>query len=165
MSIGRAKGIQLVVFRIAKEYFGVSIGSIREIVRLPEITEVPDAPEFLEGMINLRGRIVPVIDLKKRLRLRGDERTKATRVLITDGAESMSGLIVDSVDEVIRVDEDEIEEPPEIMTAIGIEFITGVAKVEDRLIILLDLKRVMSPEDMKNMSDAAREVDDPVNAV
>ncbi len=154
MAGGIAKGIQLVVFRIGKEFFGVGIDAIREIVRIPEITEVPDAPGFLEGMINLRGKIVPVVDLKKRLKLRGEDRTKSTRVLITDNTESMSGLIVDSVDEVIRIEPEAVEEPPEMMTAIGIEYITGVAKVDERLIILLDIKKILSAEEMKNIGQA-----------
>lgn len=151
------KGNQLVVFRIGKEYFGVGVEAVREIVRVPEVTEVPDAPVFLEGVINLRGRVVPVIDLRKRLRLNGSERTDATRVLITEDAESTVGLIVDSVAEVLKIQDDDIEEPPEMISAIGVEYITGVAKVDERLIILLDIKKVLSVEDMKSMSKAAED--------
>lgn len=150
-----SKGIQLVVFKIGKEYFGVGIDVIREIVRLPEVTDVPDAPEFLEGMINLRGKIVPVIDLKKRLKLQGEERGTATRVLITDETDTLAGLIVDSVDEVIRIEPEAVEEPPEMMTAIGIEYITGVAKVDERLIILLDITKILSAEEISKMANAA----------
>jgi len=148
------KGIQLVAFRIGKELFGVGIESIREIVRFPEITEVPDAPVFLEGVINLRGKIVPVVDLRKRLRLHGEEKTKATRVLITENGRNMIGLHVDSVSEVLKIQPDAIEEPPEMVSAIGVEYITGVAKVADRLIILLDLKKILSVEDMKKVANS-----------
>jgi purine-binding chemotaxis protein CheW len=155
MAKGLAKGIQLVVFKIGKEYFGVGIDVIREIVRLPEVTDVPDAPDFLEGMINLRGKIVPVIDLKKRLKLQGGERGKATRVLITDETDTLAGLIVDSVDEVVRIEPEAVEEPPEMMTAIGVEYITGVAKVDERLIILLDITKILSAEEISRMANAA----------
>jgi purine-binding chemotaxis protein CheW len=152
-----SKGKQLVVFRIGKEYFGVGIDTIREIVRLPEVTDVPDAPDFLEGMINLRGKIVPVIDLKKRLRIQGEGRTKSTRVLITDDTHTLSGLIVDSVDEVIRMDDDSVEEPPEMMTMIGVEYITGVAKVDERIIILLDIRKIIDPEEISKLTKAVQE--------
>lgn len=149
------KGTQLVVFRIGKEFFGVGVETVREIVRVPEVTEVPDAPGFLEGVINLRGKIVPVIDLRKRLRLDGSEKTRSTRVLITEDSESTVGLIVDSVAEVLKIQDDVIEEPPEMISAIGVEYITGVAKVDDRLIILLNLKKVLSIQDMISLRKAA----------
>jgi len=150
-----AKHMQLVVFNVAKEHYGVSIGSVQEIVRVPDVTEVPDAPIFLEGVINLRGRIVPVVDLRKRLRLQGIEKTKSTRVLITESGGNLVGLLVDSVSEVLRIQPESIEAPPEMISAIGVEYITGVAKVEDRLIILLDLKKILSVEDMRKISDRA----------
>lgn len=148
------KGLQLVAFRIGNELFGVGIDSIREIVRFPEVTEVPDAPVFLEGVINLRGRIVPVIDLRKRLRLSAGEKTKSSRVLITESGSSMIGLHVDSVSEVLKIQPDAVEEPPEMVTAIGIEYITGMAKVDNRLIILLDLKKILSVKDMASVGDS-----------
>lgn len=159
-----SKGKQLVVFRIGRELFGVEIDAIREIVRIPEITEVPDAPEFLEGMINLRGKIVPVVDLKKRLKLSGDARTKESRVLITDNTVSISGLIVDSVDEVIRIEGDAVEEPPDMITAIGIEYITGVAKVEEKLIILLDIRKILSDEEMRKVRIAVEDSQEAATA-
>ena len=95
------------------------------------MTEVPDAPGFLEGVINLRGRIVPVVDLRKRLRMYGKEKTKSTRVLVTENEGSKQGLVgllVDSVSEVLKIQPDAIDEPPEMVSAIGVEYITGVAK-------------------------------------
>lgn len=153
-----AKSLQLVVFGVGKELYGVGIDAVQEIVRVPDVTEVPDAPHFLEGVINLRGRIVPVIDLRKRLRLKGTERTKSTRVLVTDhesskGGGNTIGLLVDSVSEVLKIQPDAIEEPPEMVSAIGVEYITGVAKVEERLIILLDLKKILSVEEMKRVGN------------
>jgi purine-binding chemotaxis protein CheW len=149
-----AKKLQLVVFSIGKELYGVGIGAVQEIVRVPEVTEMPDAPVFLEGVINLRGRVVPVIDLRKRLRLPGVTRTKSTRVLVAENGGGMVGLLVDSVSEVLKIQPDAIEEPPEMISAIGVEYITGVAKVEERLIILLDIKKILSVEDMKKIGSS-----------
>ena len=146
-----AKNMQLVVFHIGKELYGVGIEAVHEIVKVPDITEVPDAPGFLEGVINLRGKIVPVVDLRKRMRLPAGERTKTSRVLITEDEGRLVGLLVDAVSEVLKMSPDAVEAPPEMISAIGVEYITGVAKVEARLIILLDLKRVLSVEDMKKL--------------
>jgi purine-binding chemotaxis protein CheW len=153
------RGDQKVVFGIGKELFGVGIDIIREILKVPDMTEVPDSPDFLEGVINLRGKIVPVIDLRKRLRLNGADRTRSTRVLIAEESDRTVGLIVDSVTEVIRIQPDDVEKPPEMITAIGIEYITGVAKVDEKLIILLDLKRVLSSEEMKRVRAGEMEVE------
>lgn len=146
-----AKNVQTVVFSIGREFYGIGIDSVQEIVRVPDITAVPDAPGFLEGVINLRGKIVPVIDLRKRFKLHGVDRTKSTRVLITENGEQMVGLLVDSVWEVLKMQQDTVEEPPAMVSDIGVEYITGVAKVEERLIILLDLKRILNIEDMKRL--------------
>lgn len=156
-----AKGNQFVVFGVGKELYGVSIESVYEIVRVPEVTEIPDAPEFLEGVINLRGKIVPVIDLRKRLRLEGIGKTKATRVLIAEHGNNIAGLLVDSVSEVLKIQPDAVEQPPEMISAIGVEYITGVAKVDERLIILLDTKKILSVEDMKRISDTVEKTMEP----
>lgn len=152
-----AKNLQFVVFSIGKELYGVGIDAVQEIVRVPEITEMPDAPAFLEGVINLRGRIVPVIDLRKRFRLQGKEKTKSTRVLIADNSGSLVGLLVDTVSEVIKIQPDAIEEPPQMVSDVGVEYITGVAKVNSRLIIILDLRNVLSIEDIKQITNSPGE--------
>lgn len=153
-----AKNLQLVVFSIGKEQYGVGINAVHEIVKVPDITEVPDAPAFLKGVINLRGKIVPVVDLRKRMNLDGKEKTKSTRVLITENDGRLVGLLVDAVSEVLKVNPDAVEAPPEMISAIGIEYITGVAKVEDRLIILLELKKVLSVEYVKAVGSSIEKV-------
>jgi purine-binding chemotaxis protein CheW len=126
-----AKYLQLVVFGVGKELYVVGIEAVHEIVRVPDVTQVPDAPEFFEGVINLRGRIIPVIDLRKRLRLAQVERTKSARVLITEHGGRIVGLVVDSVAEVLKLMPEAIEEPPQMISSIGVEYITGVAKVKE----------------------------------
>ena len=127
---------------------------------VPEITRVPDTPDFIEGIINLRGKIVSVVDLRKRLRFDGAERNKKNRILVTELDGKVAGLIVDEVSEVFKLDPTRIEPPPEMVTAAGVEYITGVAKVEESLIILLDLTRVLNVEEMKNI---AHNVDHTIN--
>jgi purine-binding chemotaxis protein CheW len=155
------KNVQIVVFRIGRESFGVPIDAVQEIVRVPEVTAVPDAPGFLEGVINLRGRIVPVVDLRKRLNLARAEKTRSSRVLITENIGATVGLLVDAVSEVLKLQPGAVEAPPEMISAIGIEYITGVAKIEERLIIFLDLKRVLSVEDMKKMGNTVEQAAAP----
>jgi len=150
-----AKNLQLVVFNIGKELYGVGIDAVHEIVKVPDITEVPDAPAFLQGVINLRGKIVPVVDLRKRMNLDGKERTKASRVLITENDGRLVGLLVDAVSEVLKVPPESVEAPPEMISSIGIEYITGVAKMGGGLIILLNLKKVFSVEDMMKLGEVA----------
>lgn len=150
-----AKHMQLVVFTVGKELYGVSIEAVHEIVRVPDITEMPEAQASLEGVINLRGRIVPVIDLRKRLTLPRGQRTRSTRILIMEHKSGMTGLLVDSVLEVLRVEPDAVEAPPEIISALGIEYITGVIKSGPRLIILIKLEKVMSVEDMRKIHQDA----------
>ena len=146
-----AKNMQFVVFNIGKEFYGVPIEAVSEIVRVPDVTAVPDAPDFFEGVINLRGRIVPVVDLRARLRLPREERTRSSRVLITENGGRVIGLMVDAVSEVRKLPVEAVEPPPEMIAAVGIEYITGVAKVGERLIIFLDMKRILSVEDMKKV--------------
>ncbi len=146
-----AKNIQIVVFGIGKESYGVPIDAVQEIVRVPDVTTVPDAPSFFEGVINLRGRIVPIVDLRVRLRLPRAERTRSTRILITENEGRVIGLLVDVVSEVRKLPTEAVEAPPEMISAVGIEYITSVAKAGERLIIFLDLKKVLSVEDMRKI--------------
>ncbi|MHB8836694.1 MAG: chemotaxis protein CheW [Candidatus Methylomirabilia bacterium] len=151
-----AKGMQIVVFSMGRELFGVSIEGVREIVRVPEITAIPDAPPFLEGMINLRGRILPVIDLRRRLKLSEGLRDKHTRVLIIEDAGKLVGLLVDSVSEVLRIPEGALEPPPEMISSIGVEYLSAIAKSGGRLISLLDFHKVLGLEDLKRATAASR---------
>ncbi|MEK6680813.1 MAG: chemotaxis protein CheW [Nitrospirota bacterium] len=139
-----SKSLQTVGFKIGKELFGVDISNVKEIVRVPEIVKVPDTPDFIEGVINLRGRIVSVIDLKKRFRLGRVDRTKASRILVAEMDGRVVGLLVDAASEVLRLPADSIEPPPDMVSGIGIDYITGVGKIGERIIILLDIKKVLN---------------------
>ena len=138
---------QLVVFDLGSEHFGVDIGAVDGIIKMQEITKVPKAPRFVEGVTNLRGSVLPVIDLRRRLNLDMVENTNETRIVVINMEHAKIGMIVDAVSEVLTVQEDVIEPPPPMVSTIETSFITGIAKVDSRLVILLDLAKVLSMEE------------------
>jgi purine-binding chemotaxis protein CheW len=138
------KNIQAVVFGIGKEAYGVPIEAVQEIVRVPEITALPEAPEYFQGVINLRGRIVPVMDLRSRLGLARQDLSRSSRVLVIQNSGKVAGLLVDAVHEVRKLPADAVEAPPEMVSAVGIEYITGVAKAGARLIVFLDIEKIVT---------------------
>jgi len=135
--------MQLVVFRLANEFFGIDIASVESIVKMQDITRLPQMPDFLEGIINLRGKILPIVDLRKRLNLPAMEKTLESRIVVTSFFANTIGLIVDNVEEVIDIDDNLIEPPPSITSSVNTEFIRGIAKTGQMLIILLDLEKVL----------------------
>ena len=143
--------IQLVSFKLGKEEFGVDILKVQEINRMLEITEMPNSPDFVEGIVNLRGRIIPVIDLKKRLQLPTKEHDNSTRIIVVELGGKTVGFIVDEVSEVLRIESNITEPPPEMVAGIESDFITAVAKLEDKLLILLDLNKVLSQEEEQKL--------------
>src|SRR3990170_2202855 len=147
-----SKVLQMVGFKVDREFFGVPIEKVKEIVRVPEITHVPDTPEFVEGVINLRGKIVPVVDMRKRLGAKSTGHSRTSRVLILDMEKGVVGLIVDSASEILKISDEAIEPPPELVSSIGGDYITGVGKLNDKLIVMLDLKRLMSADEMKRLN-------------
>jgi len=138
--------LQLVSFKIGNEEFGVDIMNVQEINRMTQITKVPNSPEFVEGVINLRGRIIPVIDLRARIGVEKKEADKNTRIVVVEIQEKIIGFIVDAVKEVLRIPSDITEAPPELVNGIDSEFIKAVGKLDDRLLILLDLEKIISRE-------------------
>ena len=135
--------LQLVIFDLAAETYGVDIGSVREIIRMQEITKVPRTPDFVEGVINLRGKVIPVIDLRKRFGFKQAEATKDTRIVVVDIGGTDIGVVVDAVTEVLRLASDAVEPPTGVITTTDSDYLLGIAKLETRLIILLDLQRAL----------------------
>lgn len=133
---------QVVVFTLANESFGVDVGRVQEIRRVPEITHVPRAPEFVEGVMNLRGAVIPVVDLRQRFGFPPAEQTRASRVVVLELGGQTTGVIVDAVTEVLRIPADAIEPPNAVVTTDDEAFVRGIARLEDRLIMLLDLDRI-----------------------
>jgi len=152
------KDYQVVGFRIGNETYGVRIGSVREIVRVPEITIVPNAPEAIEGVINLRGKIIPVMDLRKRFGNVGIQPDKKNRILVVELESRLLGLIVSSASEVLKIPPSEIEPPGTVFAEGESSYVTGVGKLKGRLIILLDIARLLRQPEFKKFEEAAEPV-------
>jgi purine-binding chemotaxis protein CheW len=152
------KDLQLVGFRIGNETYGVRIASVREIVRVPEITAVPNAPEMIEGVINLRGRIIPVMDLRKRFSNSSDTSDKKNRILVVELDNKLLGLIVSSASEVLKIPPSEIEAPGTLFTEGDSSYVTGVGKLKGRLIILVDIAKLLRRPEYKKFEEAAEPV-------
>ena len=144
--------IQLVSFNIGSEEFGVDILKVKEINRMVEITKVPQAPHYVEGVINLRGKVIPIVDFRKRFNLEVREYDKNTRIVVVEIGGNIMGMVVDSVSEVLRIPSSTIEPPPEIVSGINSDNIKGVAKLDDRLLIFLDLSKVIDVEEMAGVT-------------
>lgn len=144
--------LQLVTFSIGDEEFGVDILKVQEIIRTMEITKVPRAPAFVEGVINLRGKVIPIIDLRKRFGLQTRGHDKNTRIIVIEINNMIVGFVVDSVSEVLRIPASTVEPPPPMVAGLESEYISGVGKLEDRLLILLDLNRLLSREERSVLS-------------
>jgi len=143
--------VQVVSFRLGGEEYGVDIAQVQEIIRLVEITHVPRAPHFMEGVINLRGQLIPIIDLRTRFGMQRITATKGTRIVVTEIGTKRVGIVVDSVSEVINIPLENIEDAPEMISGVGTEYIQGVGKIGERLIIMLDLTMVITTEEKKEL--------------
>jgi purine-binding chemotaxis protein CheW len=146
-----AELMQLVTFSIGDEEFGVDILKVQEIIRMMEITKVPRAPEFVEGVINLRGKVIPIIDLRRRFGLSTRGHDKHTRIIVIEINNMIVGFVVDSVSEVLRIPFSTVEPPPPVVSGMESEYISGVGKLEDRLLILLDLDRLLSHGELQSI--------------
>jgi len=137
---------QLVVFDLASENYGFDISDVREIMRMQNITKVPGAAYYVEGVINLRGKVLPVLDLRKRLGLKVAEQTEESRIVVVDVAEGEVGFIVDAVTQVLRVPNSAIDTPSSMVIQGNADYLKGIAKLSDRLIILIDLTKLLSTQ-------------------
>ena len=136
--------LQLVTFRIGEEEFGVDILSVQEIIRLMQITMVPHAAAFIEGVINLRGKVIPVVNMRTRFNLPAVEHDGNTRIVVMEFNQKIVGFLVDGVSEVLRIPASTVEPAPPVVCGIGSEYIRGVGRLQDRLLILLDLDTLLS---------------------
>jgi purine-binding chemotaxis protein CheW len=150
---GRAELLQLVSFRVGGEEYGLDILRVQEIIRLQHLTRVPNAPDSLDGVMNLRGKIIPVIALRKRFGLEPQAPDKETRIIVVEIQGTVLGFIVDAVSEVLRIPADTVGPPPLLAKATQ-DYVSGVGKLEDRLLILLDVDRLMSNHDLAGVSQA-----------
>jgi purine-binding chemotaxis protein CheW len=135
--------IQLVSFELAKELYGIEITKVREIILITEITQIPQTPHYVKGLINLRSTVIPVVDLRSLFGLAEGEKTDESRIMVLHAAGKTIGIMVDAVSEVLRVKKDQIAPPPPTVAALGKEYLTGLVKLEKKLLILLDIDRLL----------------------
>jgi len=147
------KIIQLIVFNLGDEEFGADIAQVREIIRRGAVTPIPDSPDFIKGVTNVRGEIAVVIDLKRRFFLRIKKDTEEKHIVMTEQDKNLFGLMVDEVTEVLRIPHADIKTTPELVTRIDRVYISGVLTLENRLIMILDLEKVLSEEELAKLSE------------
>lgn len=142
---------QMVIFNLAQECYAVDIAAVESIIKIQAITKLPRAPQFVEGVINLRGKVLPILDLRKRFGLEAETADKDTRIVVVHLQALEVGMIVDSVSEVVSISSEVIEPPSPIVTTVDSSFIRGIAKAGQRLVILLDMARVLSQQEQASL--------------
>ena len=138
---------QIVSFHLAAETYGVEITKVREIILICDITHVPQTPNYVKGLINLRSTVIPVIDLRVRFGLPECERTANTRIMVINIGTRTVGIVVDGVDEVLRISHDQIAPAPPTIVSLGNEYLTGLAKLDEQLLILLDMDKILGQDE------------------
>jgi purine-binding chemotaxis protein CheW len=139
--------IQLVSFRLAQEEYGIEITKVQEIILMGEITRVPQTPEYIKGLINLRNTVIPIVDLRLRFGLEQEPVGDETRIMVVNVQGKTIGIIVDAVSEVLRISGDQVADPPPTVAGLGQEYLTGLVKLEKRLLILLDIDRILTEQE------------------
>ncbi|MGM5484685.1 MAG: chemotaxis protein CheW [Nanobdellota archaeon] len=148
---------QVVVFKLADEEFGVNIDEVKEIIRMEQITKIPNTEDYINGVINLRGKIIVVLDLAKKLGLKSKEADHNTRIIVIEKDNNTVGMVVDSATEVLSIKGENIEEAPAVVTKkVSSDFIDGVGVLDERLLILLDLTKLLSNKDMEQIKKAGK---------
>lgn len=149
--------LQLVGFQLGNEEYGIDILKVQEINRVAEITKIPQSPDFVEGVINLRGNVIPIIDLRKRFHMPEREHDRQTRIVVGEIEGRTVGLIVDAVSEVIRLSSNTIEPAPKIVSENQVDYIKGVGKLDDRLLMLLDIDKILTGTDKEKLLEMSSE--------
>ena len=147
--------LQLVGFQLGNEEYGIDILKVQEINRVTDITKIPQSPDFVEGVINLRGNIIPIIDLRKRFHMPDREHDRQTRIVVGEIDDRTVGFIVDAVSEVIRLPVNTVEPPPPIVSGGKAEYIKGVGKLEGRLLMLLDIDKILTGSEKERLFEEA----------
>lgn len=138
---------QLVVFAIGEEEFGIDIEHVNSIEKMLELFKIPNTPDYIEGLVNLRGKVHTVFNLRKRFRMPCPDFTENTKIIMANTSASVIGIIVDEVKKIIKVDESEFEATPKALSNLRDKFLSGIVKAEDRVIMLLDVEKIVSAED------------------
>lgn len=146
--------MQLVSFKLSEETYGIEITKIREIILVGEITQVPETPHYIKGLINLRSSVIPVIDLRSRFSLAEGDLTPDSRIVVLNVGTRTIGIVVDSVNEVLRVSSDQVCPAPPTVASLGNEYMTGLVRLNDQLLILLDVEKLFGEEETAALENA-----------
>jgi purine-binding chemotaxis protein CheW len=146
--------MQLVSFKLGKEIYGIEITKIREIILVGEITQVPETPHYIKGLINLRSSVIPVIDLRARFLLPEGELGQDSRIMVLNVGDRTIGIVVDSVNEVLRVSQEQVSPAPPTVASLGNQYMTGLVQVDEQLLILLDVDRLFGEEETAAIGNA-----------
>lgn len=144
---------QYVIFKLGNEEYGVDIMNVKEISEFKESTHVPNAPYFVDGIINLRGEIIPIVNLKKRFKVSSGEINSDTRIIVININDRNVGFVVDEASQVLRINDNDIDDAPEIIAGVDRQYITGVGKVGEKIIILLDLEKILTDDEKEKLGD------------
>lgn len=147
---------QIVSFRLADEEYGVDIMRAQEIIMMGQITRMPEVPDYVCGLINLRGHVIPIVDLRKRFHLPVKDNDDSTRIVVVNLQKRTLGMVVDAVTEVLRISVEEIEPPPSSVSGIDHDYIRGIVKRKDKLVILLDIEAILSTDEWGALNKAAQ---------
>ena len=153
---------QLISFEVGNEEYGLDILGVKEVIRIREITRLPKAPSFVKGIINLRGDVIPISDLRDKFGLENQEYTDMTRVIVVDVDEKLVGMVVDAASQVVRIPADQIEPPPPIAGGLSTEYIRGVGKLDERLVILLNIDRILTQEEKIELVEMEQSIKESV---
>jgi purine-binding chemotaxis protein CheW len=150
--------MQLVSFKLGKELYGIEITKVREIILISEITRIPETPHFLKGLINLRNTVIPVIDLRARFGLPESELSDESRIMVLQACGKTIGIMVDAVSEVLRVRNDQIAPPPPTVAGLGRDYLSGLVKLDDKLLILLEIDKIFGEEELNAIKNTTAAV-------
>jgi purine-binding chemotaxis protein CheW len=150
---------QLISFTVGAEEYGLELLRVKEVIRMRQITWLPKAPSCVKGIINLRGDVIPIVDLRDRFGLQEQEHTPRTRVIVVEVEGRPVGMVVDAASQVVRMPADQFDPPPTVMGEVSRDFITAVGKMGDKLIIMIDVDRVLSAEEMSQIAGSLSAVE------
>lgn len=162
---GSGLNSQVVSFRLANEEYGLDIMTVQEIILMGAITQIPEVPPYIRGLINLRGKVIPIVDLRKRFGLDAAENSEHTRIIVVNAGRHTFGIVVDAVSEVLRIEGNQVEPPPAGLLGLEQAYIKGLVKMEEKIMILLNLESVLSKEDQVALKSAtSTETEDSTKA-